>query len=109
MLSSAFQKFERNMVVDVDRTIAAHANLNHDGRDRRGLGHITRGGVLNLCAAWELYLDEVILEGILFLIDRIESPTAFPRKRPRCRTFKISYLEVRLAYELTIDRRETGT
>ncbi len=97
MPSSAFQKFERNMLVDVDRTIEAHANLNHDGRGKRGLGHITRGGVLILCTAWELYLEEVIPEGIRFFIDRIESPIGLPKdvKKELARTVKASKHELK--------------
>lgn len=79
MPSSAFRKFERNMLVDVDRIIETHGNLNHDGRGRRGLGHITRGGVLMLCAAWELYVEEVILEGIQFVIANVDLPNALPK------------------------------
>ena len=67
------------MLVDVDRIIETHGNLNHDGRGRRGLGHITRGGVLMLCAAWELYVEEVILEGIQFVIANAVLPNDLPK------------------------------
>jgi len=50
MPSTSFLKFETNMLTDVDRIISSHTQLNHDGRGRRGLGHITRSGVLMLCA-----------------------------------------------------------
>jgi hypothetical protein len=79
MPSNAFRKFERNMLVDVDRIIETHGNLNHDGRGKRGLGHITRGGVLMLCAAWELYIEEVILEGVQFFFASVDLPNALPR------------------------------
>ncbi len=78
MPSSALLKFESNMLVDVDRIIQSHSDLNHEGMGRRGLGHITRGGVLMLCAAWELYLEEVAIESARIFVDRIDSPDQLP-------------------------------
>lgn len=79
MPSVAFQKFEKNMLDDVDRIIQSHKQLNHRGLGRRGLGHITRSGVLMLCAAWELYLEEIIVESVNVLIARATSPTSLPQ------------------------------
>lgn len=79
MPSSALQKFERSMLVDVDRIIESHGQLNHDGLGRRGLGHITRSGVLMLCAAWELYLEELLVESVRTLIRRADIPTQLPQ------------------------------
>ena len=78
MPSSALLKFEAHMLVDVDRTIQSHGQLNHDGMGRRGLGHITRGGVLMLCAAWELYLEELAVECCRIFVDRLNSPDQLP-------------------------------
>ena len=78
MPSSALLKFESNMLVDVDRIIDSHSDLNHEGMGRRGLGHITRSGVLMLCAAWELYLEELASESARFLIDHVNSPDQLP-------------------------------
>ena len=78
MPSAALQKFEANMLVDVDRIISSHGDLNHDGMGRRGLGHITRSGVLMLCAAWELYLEELALESARVFVDRVDSPDQLP-------------------------------
>lgn len=78
MPSAALQKFETNMLVDVDRIIGSHGDLNHDGMGRRGLGHITRSGVLMLCAAWELYLEELAVESARFFINRVDSPDQLP-------------------------------
>ena len=50
------------MLTDVGRIISSHAQLNHDGHGKWGLGHISHSGVLMLCAAWELYIEEVMLE-----------------------------------------------
>ena len=90
------------MLTDVDRIIYSHRQLNHDGLGRRGLGHITRSGVLMLCAAWELYVEEVMLEGVTYFSDKIDNPKELPNSgaeddvrfvlkaeiRPACRKSK---------------------
>lgn len=78
MPSAAFNKFESKMLKDVDRLIESHAELGHDGPGRHGLGHITRSGVFLLCAAWELYLEELAQEVASFLADRAASPKDLP-------------------------------
>lgn len=78
MPSKSFKKFEDKLLVDVDRIIASHATLNHDGGGRRGLGHLTRSGVLILCAAWELYVEEVLVEGVEYFIVKFDSPDQLP-------------------------------
>lgn len=80
MPSSALLKFQGNLLVDVDRIIHSHAILNHDGGGRRGLGHITRSGVFMLCAAWELYVEEVGLEIATLLAQRANAPSALPQR-----------------------------
>jgi hypothetical protein len=79
MPSVALQKFERNLLKDVDRISQSHDQLNHDGLGRRGLGHITRSGVLMLCAAWELYLEELLVESVRLFIHRAISPDQLPQ------------------------------
>jgi len=79
MPSTSFLKFETNMLTDVDRIISSHKQLNHDGRGRRGLGHITRSGVLMLCAAWELYIEEVMLEGVTYFSGKLDNPKDLPK------------------------------
>jgi hypothetical protein len=78
MPSAALLKFESNMLVDVDRMIKSHSDLNHEGMGRRGLGHITRGGVLMLCAAWELYIEELAVESAAVFVVRSNSPGQLP-------------------------------
>lgn len=78
MPSAALQKFECNLLVDVDRIIESHSTLNHDAPGRRGLGHLTRSGVLMLCAAWELYLEELARESALILAQRAANPGSLP-------------------------------
>ena len=58
--------------------IESHAQLNHAGQGRRGLGHITRSGLFMLCAAWELYLEELTVELAAYLADRALEPENLP-------------------------------
>ena len=74
MPSQGLQKFESNLLVEVDRLIQSHGVLNHTGRGRRGLGHITRSGVLMLCAAWELYVEEVLIECVKYIAEHCPTP-----------------------------------
>lgn len=78
MPSDAFGKFETVMLVDVDRIMESHRDLNQDGPGRRGLGHLTRGGVMLLCAAWELYLEELLVEAVEVCIERCGGPDHLP-------------------------------
>ena len=76
MPSDAFATFDYN-VVDVDRLIANHAALSGTRAGRRGLGHITRSAVVMLCAAWELYVEQVLVECATHLAQRA-LPTDLP-------------------------------
>lgn len=78
MPSKSFNKFENNLLVDVQRIIDSHGQLNHNGGGRRGLGHLTRSGILMLCAAWELYMEEVLVEGVKYTIGKIDEPGSLP-------------------------------
>lgn len=78
MPSNALAKFENKMLVDVNRIIESHGTLNHNGGGRRSLGHITRSGVLMLCASWELYVEELAIEVAGHLADRANAPTQLP-------------------------------
>ncbi|WP_284264015.1 HEPN domain-containing protein [Roseicyclus amphidinii] len=67
------------MLPDVKAMLEAHSQLNPTGQGRRKLGHITKGGVMLLCAAWELYLEEVLLECAGHLIRCAHSPDDLPK------------------------------
>lgn len=77
MSSYAFGEYLDNLR-DVHRLVLLHANLNGTGRGRRGLGHLTRGGVLLLCAAWERYTESVLVESATYLQRHLPSRTAMP-------------------------------
>ena len=79
MPSTSLSKFETKMLVEVDHLIQSHTKLNHTGYGRRGLGHITRSAVLMLCASWELYIEELVVESVKIIKDRITLPKYLPK------------------------------
>lgn len=75
MPSQAQQEFKRNHLGDVDKLIDAHGQLGPDGKGRRALGHFTRSGVLMLCAAWEVYIEDLALEMANKITQHASEPT----------------------------------
>jgi len=78
MPSSAYRKFLHN-TADVDRLIDAHKNLSPSTNGKRGLGHITRSGVVMLCAAWELYAEDVLIESVKYIASETARPLDLPK------------------------------
>lgn len=70
MPSDSFSEFSQNLI-DVERIVSLHRTLSRPNgtgkRGRRALGHLTRGGIVLLCAAWERYTESVLEEGAAFL------------------------------------------
>jgi len=77
MPSKAYIEFEKN-IVDVDHLISTHAAMNNGGRGKKGLGHITRSGIVMLCATWELYIESLLCESLKILTDRKNTPKDLP-------------------------------
>lgn len=73
MPSNSFKEFSKNLT-DVKRLVALHNRLsipNGTGKPgKRALGHLTRGGLVLLCAAWERYAESILEEGAIFLARR---------------------------------------
>jgi len=78
MPSIAYRTFKDNLV-DVNRLREAHAELAATGRGKRGLGHITRSAIVTLCACWEQYAEDLILEAAIYIKDRVDSPDDLPK------------------------------
>ncbi len=78
MPSAALSKFENYMLKDVRRLIESHTQLNHSGSGRRGLGHLTRSGVIMLCAAWEIYIEDLLEESAGYFSRRVDEPKGLP-------------------------------
>ncbi|WP_161634102.1 HEPN domain-containing protein [Sulfitobacter noctilucae] len=76
--SNSRQNFKRKLLPDVTKLLQTHEELSPPGRGRRHLGHITRSGVLSLCSAWELYIEDVTIECANFLVDTADVPDALP-------------------------------
>lgn len=77
MPSTAYNEYIKNLK-DVHRLIVSHRNLSGNDRGKRGLGHLTRGGLLLLCAAWERYIETLLIEGADFLCLKLTSFTELP-------------------------------
>jgi hypothetical protein len=83
MPSRSLGEYNANLI-DVHRLILAHRRESGANRGRRGLGHLTRGGLLLLCAAWERYTESVVTECAEFLCSRLPVYAGLPpnvRKR----------------------------
>ena len=78
MPSSALYQFDWNLE-DVQRLQTAHGELSPDGKGRRGLGHITRSGLVMLCAAWELYFEDLIKESVDVIVASTSDPHGLPK------------------------------
>lgn len=78
MSSCAFRSFKHNLI-DVDRLRQAHSLLHNGAQGRKGLGHITRSGVVMLCAAWEHYCESLIRESAAYLCDTLNCPFELPK------------------------------
>ena len=78
MPSKALNKFQRKMLNDVDRMIEAHEYIQDGQPGNLGLTHLTRAGVLFLCVAWELYIEELALEAVDTITNLAESPKDLP-------------------------------
>lgn len=77
MASSAFNEFRYN-VHDAKRLHQAHGVLSTATPGKKGLGHITRSGVVMLCAAWERYHEAILVEGVAYLSKELLDPNNLP-------------------------------
>ncbi|USF86391.1 HEPN domain-containing protein [Candidatus Endoriftia persephonae] len=77
MASQSLTKFYRN-ISDVHKLAEAHSKLNPGGLGRRSLGHITRSGVVMLCAAWEVYFEDIVTEAVRHITGALDTPSQLP-------------------------------
>ena len=52
--------------------------MNKGTRGRQHLGHLTRSGIVMLCAAWESYIEDVCLECMNWFLQNSSSPSELP-------------------------------
>ena len=79
MPSKAYKTFEYNLV-DVSRLAEAYEELAPTGQGKRGLGHLTRSAIVTLCACWEQYAEDVIVEGVEWIRKRADTPNDLPHR-----------------------------
>ncbi|MDE0097935.1 MAG: HEPN domain-containing protein [Gammaproteobacteria bacterium] len=77
MPSEAFGTCNHNRI-DVHRLVEAYNALKQAGKGKRGLGHLTRSTIVTLCACWEQYIEDVIIEGVECLKTQIDHPDQLP-------------------------------
>ncbi|PXX77956.1 HEPN domain-containing protein [Rivihabitans pingtungensis] len=77
MASSAFKEFRYN-ILDAKRLHQAHRTVSAGTPGKKGLGHLTRSGVVMLCAAWERYNESVIVEAADYLAQETRDPNNLP-------------------------------
>jgi hypothetical protein len=76
MPSNSRKSFENHLLKDVEQLRARHRQA-HPGAGRPS-SDLTRSGVFLLCAAWELYIEEVILEASSHVVAKTASPDQLP-------------------------------
>lgn len=79
MSSLSFRSFKYNLI-DVDRLRQAHTVLHNGAQGRKGLGHITRSGVVMLCASWEHYCENLLRESAIYLCGQLAGPLELPKE-----------------------------
>src|SRR6056300_471806 len=79
MPSNSYQSF-RNNLADTDKLISVHRHLNNGNPGKKGLGYITRSGILMLSATWELYIESLLLEALQVVVDNTDSPSDLPSR-----------------------------
>jgi len=57
--------------MDVLKLIETHTDYSKNKPGRKNLGHLTRSAVVMLCAAWERYNEDLLLETIEEICNRI--------------------------------------
>jgi hypothetical protein len=77
MPSQAFRSFKYNLV-DVDRLRQSHGLLHNGAQGRKRLGHITRSGVVMLCASWAHYCESLIREAAAYFSSELNGPLELP-------------------------------
>ncbi|AKA34961.1 MAE_28990/MAE_18760 family HEPN-like nuclease [Flagellimonas lutaonensis] len=65
---------------DVDKLSETHLKFTKGKRGRKKLGYLTRSAVVMLCAAWERYNENLLLEAIDLILNKGISANELPKK-----------------------------
>jgi hypothetical protein len=79
MASKSYKNYLLNLK-DVDRLINTHKNESGTTQGKKGLGHLTRSGVVMLCAAFEVFIEEIVEEVVEIYINDFLSLKDFPKQ-----------------------------
>ncbi|MDL2141190.1 HEPN domain-containing protein [Flavobacterium tructae] len=66
MPSNAYINF-LHIRIDVLKLIETHSHYTQNKRGRKNLGFLTRSAVVMLCAAWERYNEDLLIESVTYL------------------------------------------
>ena len=77
MPSEAYKHFRVN-IIDAKRLAESHNELTPNHQGRRALGHITRSGIIMLCASWEVYTESLLVEATKYMANKLDSPNGLP-------------------------------
>ncbi len=78
MPSKSYATF-RNLLRDVDKLISLHRTLSEGKKGRKDLGHLTRSSVIMLCATWETYVEDLLLESVLNITNQTADASMLPK------------------------------
>lgn len=70
MPSNAYITF-LHIRIDVIKLIETHTNYSKSTKGKKNLGHLTRSAVVMLCAAWERYNEDLLIECIDYICNGI--------------------------------------
>ncbi len=79
MPSASRTSFQRHLLRDVDQLRIRHRNAHPGQQPGRPSSDLTRSGVFLLCAAWEWYTEEVILEAFQLVLAAANAPLTLPK------------------------------
>ena len=78
MPSDSRKKFRHVQMLDVQRLLELHDRDFAGTRGRKAGGHLTRSALVVLCAAFQSYMQEVVLESVAFLARNCSGPKELP-------------------------------
>lgn len=79
MPSNAYLNF-LHIRIDVLKLIEVHSNYTKNQRGRKNLGFLTRSAVIMLCAAWERYNEDLLIESISYTSKHIDDINLLDKK-----------------------------
>lgn len=86
MPSNAYKVFNTEYKKDIERLLSNYEELKGTHQGRRSLDHLFRSGVLLLSAAWEVYIEDVLVESVHIVAKEIDLESVLnPVKKTLCK------------------------